>query len=237
MLHAAWHLLYGRMAWLFDFVAHRVSGGKWEAWGRSSLPYLQGERVLELAHGPGHLLLALAGAGYRPVGIDRSSQMGRQAARRLRRAGVRVPLVRCEAQALPFRAGVFDEVVATFPTDYIFDARTLEEAARVTAARGRLVVVVGAQPEGPEPDRPFIAWLSTILAPDGSAADGGESVFERAGLQARIELAAVGEGMAVLVVAEKVEDLAAIAGEIDRDLRAVPRPADTVHTGTGPRGR
>jgi hypothetical protein len=50
--HFAWRLLYRRFAFLFDFAAGIVSGGKWMAWGRTSMNYLQGGRVLELAHGP-----------------------------------------------------------------------------------------------------------------------------------------------------------------------------------------
>jgi ubiquinone/menaquinone biosynthesis C-methylase UbiE len=96
---------------------------------------LRGRRILELAHGPGHLLAALKQAGYEPVGIDLSPRMGRQAARRLRRAGLDAPLVRCRAEALPFRSGVFDAAVATFPTNFILDPLTLRDIARVTNQR------------------------------------------------------------------------------------------------------
>ena len=89
--------------------------------------------MLELAHGPGHLLIALKTAGYQPIGIDLSPRMGRQAARRLRCARLDVPLVRCRAQALPFRSNSFDDAVATFPTNYILDLNTLREVARVTS--------------------------------------------------------------------------------------------------------
>jgi ubiquinone/menaquinone biosynthesis C-methylase UbiE len=223
-LHALWHLLYDRLAWLFGPVAHCVSGGNWQAWGRTSLDYLTPGRVLELAHGPGHLLLALARAGYRPVGLDRSAPMGRQAARRLRRAGLAVPLVRAEAQALPFRSGSFDEVVATFPTDYIFDPETLREVARVTSGRGRLVIVVGAQPDGGPPNSHFVGWLSQRIGQDGAGRNGEASAFERAGLTARIERRSVGEGTVFLVVAERLPDeLAAIRRELEADLRELSR--------------
>jgi ubiquinone/menaquinone biosynthesis C-methylase UbiE len=46
---------------------------------------LRGRRVLEVAHGTGHLLLDLVGLGFEPVGLDLSLSMSRLAARKLRR--------------------------------------------------------------------------------------------------------------------------------------------------------
>ena len=131
------------MAWTYDLVAGLVSFGQWPAWGRAAIPHLRGRRVLELAHGPGHLLAAMSRAEFSLVGLDLSPQMGQLALGRLRRAGCNVPLVRARAQALPFRAGSFDSVVSTFPTEFIFDPATLKEMARVMGQGGRAVVVAG----------------------------------------------------------------------------------------------
>jgi len=131
------------MAWTYDLVAWLVSFGQWKAWGRAAIPHLRGRRVLELAHGPGHLLAAMSRAGFSLVGLDLSPQMGQLARGRLRRAGCNVPLVRACAQALPFRAGSFDSVVSTFPTEFIFDPATLKEMARVMGQGGTVVVVAG----------------------------------------------------------------------------------------------
>jgi ubiquinone/menaquinone biosynthesis C-methylase UbiE len=228
-LHAAWPLLYDRFAWLFDCVAYCASRGHWRAWGRASLAYLDRGRVLDLGHGPGHLLVALTRHGCQPVGIDRSAQMGRQAGRRLRRAGLAVPLVRCEAQALPFRSGSFDAAIATFPTDDILDPRTLSEVTRVTSASGRLVIVAGAQRRGAVPDPHFLGWLSGIIGQAGERHKGAESIFAQAGLEAQIECKAVGATTVMLIVAEKVpQDLAAIRAEIEAELRGISRLAPTV---------
>jgi len=132
------------MAWTYDLVAWLVSFGQWTAWGRAVIPHLQGRRVLELAHGPGHLLVAMSRAGFAPVGLDLSPQMGRLAHKRVWGAGSSMPaLVRARAQALPFRAGSFDSVVSAFPTEFIFDPATLKEMARVMEQGGRAAVVVG----------------------------------------------------------------------------------------------
>lgn len=170
------------------------------AWGQTSMSYLQGGRVLELAHGPGHLLLSLKRAGYQSFAIDLSPSMGKQAARRLRQAGYEVPLVRCRAQSLPFRSGSFDDVIATFPTDYILDPSTISEVARVTSARGRLIIVAGGQKDGDKPNPHFLDWLSKKTGRTGPSPD---SAFQRAGLSAHLEWQPVESGLAILIIADK----------------------------------
>lgn len=192
-------LLYNEFAWTYDLVAWVVSLGQWKAWTRTAIPHLQGERVLELAHGPGHLLVSMAKRGLAPMGLDLSPHMGRLARRRLRRAGLFVPLVRARAQALPFCDGCFDSAVATFPTGFIVDPATLRETARVlhssgpAAGRsgGRLVVVAWARLSERDPLSRFIGWLYRVTGQ-------GEPVLGRG------EAAAVGAGFALCTVWERV---------------------------------
>ena len=66
------HLLYHELAFTYDAVAWLVSLGQWQAWGRTALDRVRGPRVLEIGHGPGHLLIALARSGRQPIGIDLS---------------------------------------------------------------------------------------------------------------------------------------------------------------------
>jgi ubiquinone/menaquinone biosynthesis C-methylase UbiE len=195
-------LLYYEMAFTYDAVAWLVSLGQWQAWGRTALDRVRGPRVLEIGHGPGHLLIALARSGHQPIGIDLSPQMGRLAQRNIRQAGVTVPQVQCRVQALPFRSGVFDSVVSTFPSEYIGDAATLREVQRVTNERGRLIVVFGAQLIGREPSTVLIEWLYRITGQREAQFD-EESIFDRAGLPARIETETIGASTVTLIVAEK----------------------------------
>ncbi|MCE5283803.1 MAG: class I SAM-dependent methyltransferase [Deltaproteobacteria bacterium] len=200
--HFLWRLLYNNSARMYDFLSFLVSWGKWKAWCRTSLAFLKERRILELANGPGHLLISLKNAGYQPVGIDLSPRMIRRAKRRLRRARIDVPLVRCRTQALPFRSGSFDEVVATFPTDYIFDPDTIREVNRVTSGQGRLVVVAGAQQKGSQPDGHFCQWLQGMMGKTGTRREQEQSPFVRQGMQTRIEHKRVGDGLVTLIVAE-----------------------------------
>ncbi len=139
------HRLYHEFAWTYDGVAWLVSAGLWRRWTATALPFLQG-RVLELGFGPGHLQLALAEQRHHyAVGLDRSPQMGTQAARRLRRQGFTPQLVQGTALTLPFATASFDTVLATFPAEYILAAETVAEIRRVLTPAGRIVIVDGAQ--------------------------------------------------------------------------------------------
>lgn len=206
-------LLYNELAWTYDFVAGCVSLGNWKAWGRTSIRHLRGKRILELAHGPGHLLAALKQAGYEPVGIDLSPRMSRQAARGLRRAGIDVPLVRCRAEALPFRSGAFDAAVATFPTNFILDPRTLRDIARVTDRAGRLVIVAAASLGGRGLLSKPIEALYEVTGQSEPMPHGDELAFVQAGWTIQTAYETVGGSNVFLVIGDKVDRHFGSAGQ------------------------
>jgi ubiquinone/menaquinone biosynthesis C-methylase UbiE len=154
------YLLYHPFAFTYDLVAATVSLGRWKDWVLSVVPFIQGTRVLEIGHGPGHLQRALLSRGLLTVGIDESAPMGRLAYQNLKRyflhqktdpqassrdnGYTQISLTRGLAQHLSFPGDCFDTVVATFPADYIFAPTTLEEAYRVLGPGGRFVILPGA---------------------------------------------------------------------------------------------
>lgn len=162
-------LLYHPFAFTYDLVAWVVSFGKWNDWVRSIYPHLKGTRILELGHGPGHLQRFLLHRGLTPVALDESTQMGRIAKRRL---GSKHKLTRGVAQSLPFASASFDTVVSTFPTEYIFDPKTLAEIKRVLVSGGRLIVLPATFPSNG-----FLKWLYKVTGESPAALD--ESVKER----------------------------------------------------------
>lgn len=202
-LRLFFHLLYNELAWTYDWVAWVVSLGRWAAWGRTAITHLCGQRVLELAHGRGHLLVAMAERGITPVGLDLSPYMSRIAQRRLRRQGLAVPLVHARAQALPFRDGCFDSTVATFPTEFILASATLRETARVLGPDGRLVVVAGACFSERDPLSRFLRWLYRVTGQEGPLPGGSEAVVREAGFALRTAWERVGRSRVLLVVAQK----------------------------------
>jgi ubiquinone/menaquinone biosynthesis C-methylase UbiE len=206
----AFHLLYNQLAVTYDAVAWLVSFGQWQAWGRTALDRVRGPNVLELGHGPGHLLIELGRSGRsdrsgrcQPIGVDLSPYMIAQAQRRIRRAGLSIPQVRCRAEALPFRSGAFDSAVSTFPTEYIANPRTLAEVARVTNEHGRLIVVVGAQFGQPTPGTRFVDWLYRITGQREPSVEAEPDLFEQLNLTARVETEVIGGSTVTIVVAEK----------------------------------
>lgn len=182
LLRLAFHLLYNQLAWSYDLVSWVVSLGAWRDWQQAALPFVRGSRVLELAHGPGHMLAALQGRGFDVVGLDLSPFMGRQAQRRLRRLGLDVALLNGRAQQLPFTAASFDTVLATFPTEFIVDPTTLTAVARVLRPGGRFVIVPEGRLTGRGPLARLIEWLYGVTGQRegtfATDADGRWRLFE-----------------------------------------------------------
>jgi ubiquinone/menaquinone biosynthesis C-methylase UbiE len=147
-------LLYHQFAFTYDLVAGAVSFNRWKDWVECVIPFIEGTRLLELGHGPGHLQRLLLSRELIAVAIDESSQMGRIASRNTNKSA---RLTRGVAQNLPFANGSFETIVSTFPTEYIFDPRTLAEVRRCLSEGGRLVVLPVALPKNP-----FLDWLYRI---------------------------------------------------------------------------
>ena len=158
LLRFFFRLLYHQFAFTYDLVAATVSMGRWKEWVLSVLPFIQGNRILEIGHGPGHLQRALLERNLHAFGIDESPQMGHLAKHNLTRflrSKAAAPqirhtdyaqtrLTRGISQELPFPPESFDTLVATFPAEYIFDPKTLVEAQRVLTSSGRFVILPGA---------------------------------------------------------------------------------------------
>lgn len=202
-LRLFFRLLYNECAWAYDLVARVVSLGHWKAWGRTTLPHLRGAHVLELGHGPGHLLVALKQHGFEPVGLDLSRSMGHRAQTQMRRAGLSVPLLQAQAQALPFSDLTFDTIVATFPTDFALAPATRQEVARTLRPNGRLIVTLGARFDGEGVIDAFLNWLHRSTGQNEPHVDGFARWLADGGMLPRVVRERVGETTVLMVVAEK----------------------------------
>jgi ubiquinone/menaquinone biosynthesis C-methylase UbiE len=193
-------LLYHPFAFTYDLVAWAVSFGHWKDWVYSILPFIEGTRILELGHGPGHLQRTLLDLKLDPVAMDESAQMGTLAKRRL---GANHKLTRGLAQHMPFASESFDSIVATFPTEYIFDPYTLAEAKRVLRNRGRLIVLPAAMPKSR-----FLQWLYKVTGESPAALDDilkkrFEAPFIKAGFYTTIETVEVKSSTLIVIIAKK----------------------------------
>jgi ubiquinone/menaquinone biosynthesis C-methylase UbiE len=161
LLRPVFYLLYHQFAWTYDLVAAVVSLGRWKEWVGTALPYLSGQ-VLEIGFGPGHLQASLIEKNISTFGLDESPQMVRQATKRLRNKGVSYHLIRGYAQNLPFPGETFNNVVATFPAEYIFDPQTLNEIRRVLLPGGQLVIIPTAWITGAGSLERLAAWVFRV---------------------------------------------------------------------------
>jgi len=147
-VRSGFSLLYNQFAFTYDAISWLVSLGAWRKWQQSALPFVRGPRVLEIAHGPGHMLLELTDRGFQVTGIDLSMQMGRLAKGHASRAGVDISILRGLAQELPFSASSFDSVLTTFPAPFILQRSTLTAVHKVLSLNGLFVIVPEARLTG-----------------------------------------------------------------------------------------
>jgi ubiquinone/menaquinone biosynthesis C-methylase UbiE len=205
-LRIFFHLLYHQFAWTYDWVAAIVSLGLWQTWVLSVLPYLEGGRILELGHGPGHLQDALyknkRTMGF-IVGLDASPQMSRIAKRNLRKSGIIPNLVNGNARNLPFCEETFHRVAATFPSEYILHSSTLSEIHRVLIPGGRLVVLTTALITGQRRRDQTAAWLFKVTGQSSSLERRLLDPARQAGFEVKLEKIKLKSSLLILFIAEK----------------------------------
>jgi len=200
LLRLFFRLLYHQLAFVYDLVAASVSFNRWKDWVMSVIPFIEGNRILEIGHGPGHLQRVLVGRQGVAVGIDESAQMGYLAKRNTDGSA---RLTRGLAQHLPFPSGSFDTIVSTFPADFITDARTLAEVKRCLSNGGRFIVLPVAWPKNP-----FLDWLFRVTGESPSEAvelvmSKFKAPLVQAGFETEVRMLDVRSSLLLIVVAKK----------------------------------
>ena len=225
LLRFFFYLLYHPFAFTYDLVATTVSLGRWKDWVLSVVPFIEGDHILEIGHGPGHLQRLLLSRNLPAVGIDESAPMGRLAKRNLmsflnpkednpnlttqQTAYAQINLTRGLAQHLPFPDNYFDTLVATFPTEYIFALETLNEAHRVLVDRGRFVILPGATIAGRGIMDRFMAFIFRITgeSPPNLAEflkNRSEKSFAEAGFHVQMHELELKSSLVFIMVATKL---------------------------------
>jgi ubiquinone/menaquinone biosynthesis C-methylase UbiE len=141
-------MFYHQFAGQYDLVTRVISMGLWKTWLSTTLSYLSGPAILELGFGPGHLQKILGHNGFKVFGLEESPQMIALAWKRLETTAFTPTHVQAVGEAIPFRDSTFDQVVATFPAEFITHQRTLGDIHRVLKDDGELIIL-------------RFAWLST----------------------------------------------------------------------------
>jgi SAM-dependent methyltransferase len=100
---------------------------------------VRGLDVLEYGCGAAQWSIALVDDGARAVGLDQSHAQLRHARRRMRAAGVHVPLLCAAGERVPLASGTFDVVFCDHGAMSFCDpARSVPEVARLLRPGGRL---------------------------------------------------------------------------------------------------
>jgi ubiquinone/menaquinone biosynthesis C-methylase UbiE len=212
ILKLFFNLLYHQFAWTYDWVADIVSIGRWKSWVYIPIPFLKGSKVLELGCGPGHLQLALSRKQISSYGLDSSQEMVRIAANRLTNESRPVNIIQAKSQHIPFPEGSFDKLVATFPSDYLFDPESLSQAWRVLNNSGELIILPAAWITGKVWMDKLAAWIFRVtgqspiveLLQENDDAIFPISILNELGFIIRKEIIELQSSKVILIHAEKV---------------------------------
>lgn len=144
--------VFDSVASKYDLMNDLMSGGLhrlWKAYAVMVANVQPGQRVLDIAGGTGDLARAFAkkaGVSGQVVLTDINEAMLRTGRDRLLDAGLALPTVACDAEALPFASGQFDLVSVAFGLrNMTHKDRALREMARVLKPGGRLLVLEFSQ--------------------------------------------------------------------------------------------
>lgn len=157
-----------------------------------------GDRLLDVACGPGALLAAYAPRVRHAVGVDLTMAMLREALAR-RREGRTVSLVRAEAERLPFADATFSLVFTTWAVHHFGDpGRVLDEMVRVCQPGGRVA-------------------LGDSVGAEDDAKRARQNEIERLRDPSHVELLST-RGLVALLEARGLKPIGSAEGELSREL-------------------
>jgi len=206
ILEVFFELLYSQFAWGYDLVSQVVSLGLWKSWIFSTLPFLHGNKILEIGHGPGHLQIAISKQNIDVYGLDSSMYMGRLANKNLINSGFSRKLVQAYSQFIPFPDESFDKIVSTFPSDFIYHDFTLQELFRVLRQDGELVVLPVAWITDVKCYYRLAGWLFKVTGQSPLVDDTWLIPFEKNGFTAEILVVRLFSSELALIIAKKTSN-------------------------------
>ena len=130
---------YTRFAGIYDFLIKSLP--VWKNWLKQTLPYIHGQRVLEVSFGTGYLLTQFADR-FQAFAIDYNAAMAQTAKGNLQRQGLDAALQQADVAHLPYADHSFDTLVNTMAfSGYPNGKAALSEIGRVLKPGGVLVMI------------------------------------------------------------------------------------------------
>lgn len=130
---------YDIMAFLYDGLM--VLFPFWKKWIASVIPYIKGQKVLEVSFGPGYLLKKCA-RNYDVWGVDYNQHMVNKTRKRLKGMVSPDKIIQGYVERLPYTDEYFDTVINTMAfTAYPDGEKALHEMLRVLKPEGSLLLV------------------------------------------------------------------------------------------------
>ena len=113
----------------------------WKIWLKKVIPYIEGQKVLEVSFGTGYLMAQYA-KDYHTYGIDYSDEMIRITTSKLEKNGLSASISKGNVESLPYPSNTFDTVINTMAfTGYPDGDKALGEMKRVLKKDGKLLLL------------------------------------------------------------------------------------------------
>jgi ubiquinone/menaquinone biosynthesis C-methylase UbiE len=123
-----------------------VSSGHWYEWVKTINQFVsKNDNILEVGFGTGILQDDLLERNFNVVGIDESRQMNLLCKKRNRKHQPNLKIVRGLVNSLPFSDHQFDKVISTFPSEYVYEAKFLDELVRTLKLDGKFIALTSVR--------------------------------------------------------------------------------------------
>lgn len=130
---------YTRTARLYDLGVKILP--VWKTWLKKALPYIQGQRVLEVSFGTGYLLTQYA-SRFETHGVEINARLLAVAKRNLEKSGICADLRQGNVEQLPYEDEYFDTVISTMAlSGYPDGVSAVSQIRRVLRPDGRLILI------------------------------------------------------------------------------------------------